>query len=96
MNANNESRTGRVLLWIWALFAVATAGVILAIAYLNPLSEEYTRNHQLSFVCLSAASTIAFLVALFSTKKALVHSILMLAIELFLGGMIFQLLTLIT
>ena len=89
------SKHDRILLGLFAVPVILTAGAVVAIAFMHPLSDEYTQNHQLSYICLTSAGTIAFLVSLFVTKNRLITGILMLAIELYLFGILFQLFTLI-
>lgn len=89
----------RILLGLYAAIVaiiIVTASVVIAIAFMYPLSDEYTENHQLSYICLTSAGTIAFLVSLFVTKNRLINGILMVAIEFYLFGITFQLFTLIT
>ena len=81
--------------WLFATIVIITAGVLIAIALMHPLSEEYTVNHQLSYVLLTLAGTIAYLASLFATRNLVIRGILILVIELYLFGILFQLFTLI-
>lgn len=88
-------RVALISSWLFAAIVVITTGLLIALALMSPLSEEYTMNHRLSYILLSLAGTIAYLASLFATRKPNIRGILILAIELYLFGLFFQLFTLI-
>jgi len=88
-------RIGRIASWLFIAVVIITAGVLIALALMFPLSGQYTKNHQLSYVCQASAGTIALLASLFSTRNQVITNLLSLAIELYLFGIAFQLFALV-
>lgn len=89
-------RVRNITTWAFVTITLITTVVLIAIALLNPLSAQYTMNHRLSYVLLSLAGAVAYILALFSTQNQTIRGWSILVIELYLFGILFQLFALIT
>ena len=83
-----------VLMWGYLIIAVVTLAGLLYIALGYPLSEKYTEYHRYSYVLMGIAGFLGIIVSLLSTKKEQVKGILVLVLELYLLGLVFQLFSL--
>ena len=80
--------------WILLPFVIAFVGAVIYIlctAFQIPLSASYTTATQWRFVCYSLASTAALSAAYWVTRNKGALLVITIAIELFLAGMIFEL-----
>lgn len=89
-----KTRISTIVNRLYAIAVIATTGVLVAIALLHTTSDTYTTLHQSSYICLAIAGTIAYLTALFTAKNSNIVGWLLIAIELYLAGIIFQLFSL--
>jgi len=79
----------------FVIIVLITVGILIAIAFLHPLDSEFTLAIRWSYVCYGLAGVGGLLAALLSAQKKWVGMALIIAIELFVGGMPLQLSSLI-
>lgn len=96
---NNKANTwvtkvmNLVLPILYAIAIVVAIGMMFYLAVLLHQSAKLTMNTLLSYVCLNLASSLVLVAAFFSSQKRWVKLIVSIAINLFLFGMFFQLLS---
>ena len=84
------------------IVVAVTVAILVVLAFQIPVDIEtdrptlYTVTGRWSYVCYGIASMLASIAALLATNRRSVRIVLITAIELFLGGMIFQLLGFLT